>query len=145
MNAATRRKSPAKNLAARKIIVDIRRALWHIETMNNAAMTQTDLTVANTIREQIGAGTFLMLGAKDLVGDTDSLQFKISGCKAISHIRIKLDPSDTYTATFYKVRKFDWSEVKEVSDVYTENLHSVIRSATGLETQVPRIVRSARA
>lgn len=78
--------------------------------------TTTDLTVAETILEQLGGRRFVgMVGAKDILGGADSLQFKIgagarNGCNCV---RIVLDSSDTYTVTFYRLprlrRRAPWS------------------------------------
>jgi hypothetical protein len=102
--------------------------------MTAAILVFMNNTVAETISSQIGRGTFAMLGAKNLVGDNDSLQFAIQGCKKINRIRVTLASDDTYTVTFYKVGKFDWATVREVEMVYADSLHAVIGTETGLAT-----------
>jgi hypothetical protein len=47
-----------------------------------------DLDAAETIREQLGAVTLAMLGAHQLAGDDDSLQFAIKGSRRVNKIRI---------------------------------------------------------
>lgn len=96
----------------------------------------TDLTVANIIRDQLGRQALAMLGAKDLVGSEKALSFKIRGSKTVSHIRIELDPSDTYTVTFSKVRGLNVKEVAKLDGIYVDSLHPLIEKHTGLYTKL---------
>ena len=100
--------------------------------------TTTHPTVAQIIAEQIGRRAFFMLGAKELVGGENYLQFRISGCRSISHVKITLDPSDTYTMSFMKwsAKKLEYKVVAEVSGVYVDMLHDVIEGKTGLYTSL---------
>lgn len=105
--------------------------------MNNETTT-ANLDVANTIREQLGHGCLRMLGAQQLLGDANSLQFKIRGSRKVNKIRIVLDPSDTYTVTFYKVTGHGLTvkEIASLSNVYVDSLHRVIETHTGLYTSL---------
>lgn len=95
--------------------------------------TTSDLTVANTIRDQIGHPAFVMMGAKDLAGGSDNLQFKVgANAKKVTHVRVVLDPSDTYTVTFYKCRGASIKELAAQSLVYADQLRKVIETHTGL-------------
>ena len=96
----------------------------------------TDLTVANTIRDQIGKRALLMLGAVNLVGDEKSLSFKVRGCRTITHIRVTLEADDTYTMEFYKCRGINRTLVKSHSQVYADMLNNFIESETGLRTSL---------
>jgi len=100
--------------------------------------TTTTPTVAQIIADQIGRRAFFMLGAKELVGGENYLQFRISGCRTISHIKITLDPSDTYTMSFLKWsgKKLEYKVVAELSGVYCDMIHDVIESKTGLYTSM---------
>jgi hypothetical protein len=98
-------------------------------------MNNTDMTVANEIRNQIGHKAFFMLGAQNLMGDENSLSFKIRGSKMATHISVKLMPSDTYNVTFHKIRGTKHTKV-EVEDVYVDMLHDVIERNTGLYTSL---------
>lgn len=96
-------------------------------------MTTNDLTVANTIRDQIGNRAFVMMGATNLLGSSDSLQFKVgSNAKKVTHVRIVLDKSDTYTVSFHRCHGASIKELASVSDVYVEQLHPTIETHTGL-------------
>lgn len=96
----------------------------------------SDLTVAREIASQLGPQTIALLGASQLVGGENFLQFKIKGCPKINCIRIELDPSDTYTIQFwYTSAKAD--RVRKVSErdgIYCDMLHDVIENETGLYT-----------
>jgi len=100
----------------------------------------TDMTVAKTILAQLGGNKFIaMTGAKDFVGGANSLQFSISSRltkNKSNKVRIVLDPSDTYTMTFYKIRGIDFKEVDSVSDVYAEDLQRIFTAKTGLDTHL---------
>ena len=97
----------------------------------------TDLAVANTIRTQLGQRALFMLGAKNLAGDSNSLGFRIGrNAKTVNAIRITLDPCDTYTIRFIRVRGSKITTVAECSDVYADALHATIERQTGLYTSL---------
>lgn len=104
----------------------------------------TDLIVANIIREQIGSGAFAMMGAKNILGSEDSLQWKLGRvAKKISHVTVTLDENDTYTVRFDRVTRVafgaktgKWTGgvkmIAEFEGVYADMLHEIIQSNTGL-------------
>ncbi len=92
--------------------------------------------IAETIRAQLGRGALMMLGAKDLLTIENGLQLTIRGSKIANKIRIVLDPSDTYTVSFYRVRAGSCVEVASVPGVYVDSLHKTIETATGLYTSI---------
>lgn len=100
--------------------------------MNNA----NSLNVANEISRQIGNRAFAMMGAKNLLGSEDSLQFKVGrNAKRVTHIRVTLDPSDTYRVEFIRVGRapmFKTTPVADFDGVYADTLHALIESNTGL-------------
>lgn len=106
--------------------------------MTNA--TATDLTVANTIRDQLGGNRFTaMTGAKMFVGDTRSLSFQIGrNPKGVTHVKITLDADDTYTVEFFKFnrRSFELKTLASVSMVCADSLCSVFTAHTGLYTRL---------
>lgn len=94
-------------------------------------------TAAEIIRDQLGGGALMMLGAKDILGSENALQFAIRGSRKVSKIRITLDPSDTYTVEFFKKNgRFDYATVATVEGVYVDSLHAVIETNTGLYTSL---------
>lgn len=93
-----------------------------------------DTTIAQTILAQLGGQSRLrlMVGASNFDLGVSSLSFRLkSAQKNIKGITVTLDPSDTYTVSFHKVRGADITS-KEVSDVYADSLKRVIESETGL-------------
>jgi len=99
-------------------------------------MAKANLEVATTILEQLGGAGRLsaMLGAHSFVGGDDCLvfQFKARAARSINRVMVKLDPSDTYSVSFYKGRGVNVAKVSECSDVYVDALRSTIESITGL-------------
>lgn len=104
------------------------------------------MEIANTILAQLGGRKFLaMTGAKNLFGSDEerTLQFQLPRSFAkdgINAVRVKLEESDTYTVTFYKVGTartgYAHKTVREVSDVYADSLRAVFTETTGLETSL---------
>lgn len=105
-------------------------------------MTATDMTVANTILEQLGGRKFaVMTGAKNFLGDEKSLTFRLPGgagyCRdGINCVKVTLDPTDTYTVEFLRIRGAKVTTVKTLDDVYNDMLREVFEGATGLRTSL---------
>lgn len=100
----------------------------------------TDMTVANEIARQMG-GTrriALMTGAKNFMGDANSLSFKLPSGKSrdgINYVKVTLDADDTYTVTFTRLGRapsFKVTEVKSVSMIYCDQLIDLFERTTGL-------------
>lgn len=98
------------------------------------------MQVAQTILEQLGGYRFIaMTGAKNLVAEETSLTFKLPKCqKGINAVKITLDPSDTYTMTFYAQKRAPSavSVISEHQDVYFDMLQSLFTNETGLYTSL---------
>jgi len=92
----------------------------------------TTLTVANTIRTQLGGACLTLLGAKDLVGGPDHLQFRIQGCRKVNVVVITLKDDDTYTMEFWYIRGVKFTKVSSHEGVYFDQMHATIEQATGL-------------
>lgn len=123
---------PAKNLTHKL-------KLWRQLTDRGGVNTNNNMAVAETILAQLNGNAFLaMTGAKNLLADANSLQMKLGrGCmNGITHLRVTLDASDTYTVTFLKVRGVNVSTVAEVSGVYAEDLRRVFTLHTGFATSL---------
>ena len=89
------------------------------------------MNVAKTILSQIKALDAWSLGAwgaKDLVALENGLQFKSSGgmVKNKGIVQIKLNGLDLYDISFGKIRKYEYKEIKKVTDVFVEDLVNVI-------------------
>ncbi len=106
--------------------------------MNNTnSNPSASLDVANTIHAQIGGHrAFMMMGAKNVLGDINGLQFKIGrNSKGVTHITVTLDPSDTYTVEFLKMGrapKFTRTVLGSFSLVGDDSLRSLIEENTGM-------------
>ena len=94
------------------------------------------MSVAATIQGQIGHGAFVMMGAKILIDEGNGLQWKIGkNAKRVTHIRVTLDPSDTYTVEFIKAGRAPRFEIKTLAShslVYFDQLRGIIEAETGL-------------
>lgn len=93
-----------------------------------------DATVAKTIRDQIGIGVLMSLGASDFVYWTDALQFKAriidkprSNRIRVMTVRVKLDADDTYHVTAgYLKNKFDWISFYDQAGIYADQLSEIL-------------------
>lgn len=100
----------------------------------------TDMTVANTIAQQMGGTGRLaaMIGANGFTGSADSLvfRFRAKAAHGINTVAVTLDPSDTYTVRFVCVRKVAGvptaRTVAEYENVYAEDLIPLFERTTGL-------------
>lgn len=96
--------------------------------------------VANEIYRQLGGRKFgVMVGIKNLMGDDNSLQFRIgSGAKnKINCVRVTLLPSDTYRVDFYCISKScECQLIESHDDVYCDMLQDVFTEATGFYTSL---------
>lgn len=101
-----------------------------------------NLQVAKTILEQLGGGRLMaMTGAKNFVGGENFLSFKLPGGggfakSGINFVRVVLDPCDTYTVTFSRIRGSKVVEISTHGDVYCDQLQDVFETATGLFTRL---------
>lgn len=92
----------------------------------------TDMTIATTIREQLGRQACFMMGAKDFLGDSNSLTFRIGrNAGGWSHIKITFSPDDTYEVTFMRFRKLVCVK-RSVPMVYADQLRAIIEQNTQL-------------
>jgi hypothetical protein len=96
----------------------------------------SDMTVANTILEQLGGGKFrVMTGAKNFTGDDNSLTFHLPSnfaTKGINIVKVILDATDTYTVEFSKLRAMKLTAIASRDDVYCFDLQRVFTEVTGL-------------
>ncbi len=97
-----------------------------------------DNNVANIIASQIGNRAFFMIGAKNLLGSENALQFKVGkNAKGVTHITVTLDADDTYTVTAVSCRGTRPIVAKgEFTMVYADQLRSIIEALTGMYTSL---------
>lgn len=95
---------------------------------------------ANEVLKQLGGNKFIaMTGAKNFMTDDakKTIYFKIPRAKSgITHVRITLKGSDTYTMEFISLRGANLKIVKKVDGVYNDQLQSVFTQYTGLKTSL---------
>jgi len=96
------------------------------------------MKVHEVIFEQLGGSAFqAMTGAKDILFDSTGIQFRVGrNPKRVTHVRITLDPSDTYTVEFFRIRKLELIPVSSFELVYFDMLQPLFTSETGLETHL---------
>lgn len=102
-------------------------------------MSEENMAIAETILAQMGGQRRLtmMTGAKNYVAVDRGLQFKLprgSAKDGINHVKITLDPSDTYIveclAVNYKTQDFEVKASEE--GVYCDQLMDCFERCTGL-------------
>ncbi len=99
----------------------------------------TDLTVANTILEQLGGRRFVAFtGARNFVGSGDTLTFSLpsgSTKDGSNRVKVTLTPLDLYTVETFSVRGTSFKAKSHMDGVYNDMLAKVFTSLTGLVTR----------
>lgn len=92
------------------------------------------MTIATTILSQIGGLGKLsaMVGATLFTDLGDGLRFRFKGSRKANCLVVRLDPSDTYTVTFYRIRNVNVTETATFSNVYADQLRELFTNHTGL-------------
>jgi hypothetical protein len=85
--------------------------------------------IAKEILSQINATDFwarARWGVKEMYHSEDTLHMVLG--RGRGKVMVKLEPCDTYTVTFGRVRRgsFEWVELGKASDIYFDNLVEVI-------------------
>lgn len=103
------------------------------------------MSIAQTIRQQIGHQALVMIGAKQFTTAGQDLTFKVGrGAKhdgqTVTHIRVTLDEaSDLYTFEALRINTRAKDMVKTVTKTehaYADMLHALIEDATGMYTKL---------
>lgn len=96
------------------------------------------MEIAQEILRQLGGQRFIaMTGSKNFVGKKDGLTFKVGqNAKGVTHVTVTLDPNDTYTVAFFKIRGTSVKRIVGVANVYNDNLQAVFTENTGLYTRL---------
>ena len=118
--------------------------------MINDSLKQTAIyaEIARTILDQLGGKQFLvMTGARNLIAHQDGLSFRLPGPRSyaggINYVRITLTPADTYNVTFSRVYGLKITPKASADGIYASDLRRVFTSATGLETSLGTMGRTA--
>ena len=92
--------------------------------------------IAQTIFSQLGGNRFAMItGAKAFCAGENSLSFRLPGNpKRVTHVRIDLDASDTYTVKFLRIgqKVSAYKVLAKISDIYSDMLLDCFEEHTGL-------------
>lgn len=105
------------------------------------------MEIARTILEQLGGNQFAMMtGAKNFIAAEKGLSFKVGrNSKSVSHVRITLDPDDTYSVEFIRVRAGKLTQVAKETGVYCDMLQNIFTEHTGLYTSLGSLGRTREA
>jgi len=95
------------------------------------------MSIATTIRNQIGGKSLYMIGAKNLIDHGNGLSLRTGRVAAgkANYIKITLNASDTYDMEFQKIAK-NCKVIAEETGVYFDMLHGMIEQHTGLYTSL---------
>lgn len=96
--------------------------------------SENRVALAAEILNQMGGGRRLeaMIGAGPFIALESGVQFRFKACAKANLCAIILDPSDTYTVKFYKVRGSMVQEVSSESEHYCDTIANHFESFTGL-------------
>ena len=102
---------------------------------------QEKLQIAKNILEQLGGNKFVaMTGAKNLSSLGNGLSFRLPGAgftkNGINYVKIILDPSDTYTVEFGRIRGNTYTVINTTNDIYHDMLQEIFTKYTGLNTHL---------
>ncbi len=99
---------------------------------------QEQKEIATTIINQLGGNKFrAMTGANNFVATKSGVQFKFKGSRKVNCCVITLDPSDTYTVEFWKIkRNCDFDMIESSDMIYADMLPRIFESETGLRTSL---------
>jgi hypothetical protein len=110
--------------------------------MGNDKKEQTtdNLLVSKTILEQLGGRRFIaMTGARDLIGGTNYLMFRLPrglALNGINKVKITLDWTDTYIVEVMMLGPVACETIEIADTVYAEDLQLVFMRLTGLDTHL---------
>lgn len=138
----TRKPTPAQLAAREKFAAMARAGKFKRAAGKTKARKRnpTDMTVANTILDQLGGARFrAMTGAHTFVGDARSLSMQLPGG---TRVRVTLLPSDLYRVERFKLRGVDVVNHEVVEDVYADKLRATFEDLTKLRTSLGTLGRN---
>jgi len=119
---------------------------WEWESINKqaqSAKSEQEPNIAKIILQQLGGNKFISTtGAKNFINLPNGLSFKIAITGAgitkqnVNYIKIVINPSDTYTMEFSRIRGTEYKIINTIEDVYAEQLQKIFTRETGLETHL---------
>ena len=96
------------------------------------------MEIVETILQQMGGAHRLkaMIGAYNFMGSEAEqkliFRWKAKAKNGANSITITLDPSDTYTMQFHKIRAGKATKLEQTDDIYSDMLREVFEDYTGL-------------
>jgi len=89
--------------------------------------------VATTIRDQIGAGALMNVGARDFSWEANSLIFKTGNGRKIRAVTVTLEDSDTYTVRYVEMnrRTYKLDTDTTLRDIYCDQLAEIVIDLAG--------------
>jgi hypothetical protein len=81
----------------------------------------------NVLKNQIGIGNLMAVGAREFVRDENSLMFRVS--RGMQKLIVTLEPDDTYSVRYVKMKARTYEVVADetVAGVYADNIGAVVR------------------
>ena len=115
-----------------------RQEAHHAERIKMATRRNSGMDVANIIYQQLGGARFAqMTGAKNFLGDRNSLRFKLPKNQSQANlVTITLEANDTYIISFARYRGNNVQVLKEIDMVYADQLQEIFERYTGLYTSL---------
>ena len=103
--------------------------------------TEEHKAYAMEIINQLGGPHFIMMtGAQyisyDSTAENPNVAFKIRGSRKVTHVKIVLDPLDTYTVEFIKIHGNTMKTVNIETGIYNDMLQDIFTKNTGLNTSL---------
>ena len=78
----------------------------------------------------------MMMTGAVVMGDANSLTVRFKGSDRANRLVVTLEPNDTYTMKFFKVRGTACREIASLEMVYADSLQSAFTRITGLYTSL---------
>jgi hypothetical protein len=116
----------------------------------SAEEDEEGMSVGRIILEQLGGRKFIaMTGAKNFSEGPNSLSFRLPGGggftkNGINAVMVRLEPSDTYRVTYYRIRGGQMKVVSEHDDIYADSLRENFERETGLRTSMGNVLFSSK-
>lgn len=100
--------------------------------------TQEQKMQAATILKQLGGNKFIMMtGSKNFVCDEKGIGFRFMRNKiGAQWCNIRLNSLDLYDMTFKSIKKDQVIIIKEINNLYDDQIESIFSETTGLATRL---------